>query len=512
MIHELLNDYRPEILLALGIVCFVLWKYSETRKLQHIPTYGSQIPLLSHWNGFRSLGRAKDILKDGCSVYKDQPFKVALPDGWRVVITNPELVEELRKAPEDTLSFDEAVNESLQIAYTLGPSIAENSYHIPVIRTVLNMKNLPSAFEEMNDEIIRALPDALPKHGRFALDFRIPQHMTMDIVARASNRVFVGLPLCRNPEYLEINKKFTLDVVATATVLKLFPEFMRPVVALAFPNVETSIRKVRGMVEPLVKEYNDHVQDLDTEFKDFDDRKPNQAFRIFADRLLDVASEEESSPDNISRRILALNFAALHTTSSTFTHALLHLAENPTYVEELRKEVEAVVHTSGWSLDSLKEMHKLGSFLAESHRVNAIGAVMMDRWVKKPFFFSDGTYLPAGTLVGVGVHSVHHDDHNYDSANEFNPWRFVPGADETTAPTIRMTKTSPTYLGFGHGKLACPGRFFAAMELHLMLAHVVLQYDVKYPDDEGRPENLWFGVSCIPNRNAKILLRKRETV
>ncbi|KAF8999930.1 cytochrome P450, partial [Hymenopellis radicata] len=433
--------------------------------------------------------------------YKDQPFKVALPDGWRVVITNPELVEELRKAPEDTLSFDEAVNESLQIAYTLGPSIAENSYHIPVIRTVLNMKNLPSAFEEMNDEIIRALPDALPKHGSHWISVS-PQHMTMDIVARASNRVFVGLPLCRNPEYLEINKKFTLDVVATATVLKLFPEFMRPVVALAFPNVETSIRKVRGMVEPLVKERRREVE------KSWEERG-----RGWRGSLLDVASEEESSPDSISRRILALNFAALHTTSSTFTHALLHLADNPTYVEELRKEVEAVVHTSGWSLDSLKEMHKLGSFLAESHRVNAMEqAIMMDRRVKKPFFFSDGTYLPAGTLVGVGVHSVHRDDHNYDSANEFNPWRFVPGADETTAPIIRMTKTSPTYLGFGHGKLACPGRFFAAMELHLMLAHVVLQYDVKYPDDEGRPENLWFGVSCIPNRNAKILLRKRETV
>ncbi|KAF8987058.1 cytochrome P450, partial [Hymenopellis radicata] len=246
----------------------------------------------------------------------------------------------------------------------------------------------------------------------------------------------------RNPEYLEINKQFTLDVVAKAAVLKLFPEFMRSVVALGFPNVETAIRKVRGKVEPLIKEYRNHVQDLDTEFKDFDDRKPNQAFGIFTDRLLDVASEEESSPENIARRILTLNFAALHTSSTSFTHALLHLADNPTYAEELRKEAKAVVHTSGWSVDSLKD--------AQARQF--LGRI-------KPFFFSDGTYLPAGTLVGVGVHYVRDDDHNYDSANEFNPWRFVPeaDADETTAPIIRMTKTSPTYLGFGHGKLACPG-------------------------------------------------------
>ncbi|KAF8913279.1 cytochrome P450 [Mucidula mucida] len=498
MIHELLNDYRPEILLVCGIACLVVWNFSETRKLRHIPTYGSEIPLISHWNGFRFIGRAKDIIRDGCSVYKDQPFKVALLDGWRVVITRPELVDELRKASEDTLSFHEAVNESIQITYTLGPSIAENDYHVPVIRTALNMKSLATAFEEMNDEIIRALPDALPKDDSHWISVS-PKDMIMDIVARASNRIFVGLPLCRNPEYLEINKKFTLDVVATAAVLRLFPEFMRPLVALALPSVESSIRKD-------IVATSRHG----SEFKDFDERKPDQAFRIFTDRLLDVASEQESSPDNVSRRLLTVNFAAIHTSSMTFTHALLHLADNPTYAEELRREVEAVVHTSGWSLDSLKVMHKLGSFLAESHRVNAIGAGQLThRRVKKPFVFSDGTYLPAGSLVGVGVHSIHQDEHNYDSASEFSPWRFVPDADTTTTPAMRMTKTSPMYLGFGHGRLACPGRFFAAMELHLMLAHIVLQYDVKFPDGEGRPENLWFGTTCIPNPKAKILFRKR---
>ncbi|KAF8913284.1 cytochrome P450, partial [Mucidula mucida] len=266
----------------------------------------------------------------------------------------------------------------------------------------------------MNDEIIRALPDALPKDDSHWISVS-PKDMTIDIVARAITH-------------------------------------------------RTSIRKVRGMVEPLIEEHRGRHQDLGSEFEEFDERKPKQAFRIFTDRLLDVASEQESSPDN------------------TFTHALLHLADNPTYAEELRREVEAVVHTSGWSLDSLKEMHKLGSFLAESHRVNAIGAVMMERRVKKPFVFSDGTYLPAGSLVGVGVHSIHQDEHNYDSASEFNPWRFVPDAARHN-PAMRMTKTSPKYLGFGHGRLACPGRFFAAMQLHLMLAHI-------FPDGEGRPENL----------------------
>ena len=42
-----------------------------------------------------------------------------------------------------------------------------------------------------------------------------------------------------------------------------------------------------------------------------------------------------------------------------------------------------------------------------------------------------------------------------------------------------------------------------------MLAHVVLNYDVKVADDGGRPENVWFGRSSLPNPKAQVLFRKR---
>jgi len=41
-----------------------------------------------------------------------------------------------------------------------------------------------------------------------------------------------------------------------------------------------------------------------------------------------------------------------------------------------------------------------------------------------------------------------------------------------------------------------------------MLAHVVLSYDVKLEQDV-RPPNEWFLTSCVPNRTAKVLFRKR---
>ncbi|KAF8662735.1 hypothetical protein AX14_007030 [Amanita brunnescens Koide BX004] len=65
------------------------------------------------------------------------------------------------------------------------------------------------------------------------------------------------------------------------------------------------------------------------------------------------------------------------------------------------------------------------------------------------------------------------------------------------------------YLLFGHGRHACPGRFFVANELKAMLAHILLNYDVKMANGGGRPEDMWFGRSSLPNTKAEVLFRKR---
>ncbi|KAF8964278.1 cytochrome P450 [Flammula alnicola] len=72
-----------------------------------------------------------------------------------------------------------------------------------------------------------------------------------------------------------------------------------------------------------------------------------------------------------------------------------------------------------------------------------------------------------------------------------------------------MVSLSYNYVTFGTGRHACPGRFFAVNELKAMLAHVLLTYDVKLPDDGPRPENVWFQVGCSPNSTAQVIFRKR---
>jgi hypothetical protein len=53
---------------------------------------------------------------------------------------------------------------------------------------------------------------------------------SMMVIARVSNRVFMGLPLCRNKRFLDLNIGFTIKVVISVITLNLLPKFLKPYV------------------------------------------------------------------------------------------------------------------------------------------------------------------------------------------------------------------------------------------------------------------------------------------
>ena len=83
--------------------------------------------------------------------------------------------------------------------------------------------------------------------------------------------------------------------------------------------------------------------------------------------------------------------------------------------------------------------------------------LLVGLWRKalKDFTFSDGTFLPKGTLVGIANRSIHHDEKFYESANVFKPFRFAEmhGEDGDGAKN-QFVSTTMEYLAFGHGKHA----------------------------------------------------------
>ena len=55
------------------------------------------------------------------------------------------------------------------------------------------------------------------------------------------------------------------------------------------------------------------------------------------------------------------------------------------------------------------------------------------------------------------------------------------------------------------------GRFFAASELKLILAHLVLRYDIKLVEEGKRPANFFLLMGTNPNMYGKVMLRTRRS-
>ncbi|KAF8467582.1 cytochrome P450 [Russula ochroleuca] len=184
--------------------------------------------------------------------------------------------------------------------------------------------------------------------------------------------------------------------------------------------------------------------------EDWDD-KPNDMLMW----LMSEAKGVERSVDGVARRLLFINFASIHTTSLTLTQVLYRLLANPEYIKPLRDEVDAVITEEGWTKAGIDKMHKIDSFLRETQRLDGLGLVTMRRLALRPFTFSNGVTVPAGTLIAIPTNATHRDESIYSNADKFDGFRFarLRGSKEDTVTSRYQTvSTSSENLSFGLGR------------------------------------------------------------
>ncbi|PAV15395.1 cytochrome P450 [Pyrrhoderma noxium] len=491
------NNIRPShvalsVLFALSAAQYLGIKRREV----NAPSAGSYGWLLSFIEAKEWYENSRKLIQEATEKFKGKTFKIPQYDRWVVVVSSPKLIDELRRAPDDVLSFTHANDEIFSAKHTFGGLTTGDHRAIPVVRQKLT-QNISNIFDGVFEEISQGYTDFIDAKGDEWVT-RYAMHVVARVVFRASNRVFVGLPLCRNDVFMGINVQHALDVVNVANSIKPYPFFMKPFVARFTTNLPATSKHASELLRPLIEERLKHSGQSEDEWPD----KPNDLLQWFID-------ETEPEKRNVMRHtydILALNFAAIHTSSNTMSDALYHLAARPEFVAPLREEVEKVVAEEGWSKASMQKLRKIDSFLRETLRYRGIDFLTMRRKVLKDYTLSDGTHLPKGTLVAVNSHAVHHNSELYDNPNEFQPFRYSSIRDQSLEESTRnqMVATASSYIGFGHGKHACPGRFFAANELKAMLAYVVLNYDLKLPDGEQKE------ITFESELRGPIMFRKRQ--
>ncbi|KAF8637705.1 hypothetical protein AX16_010780 [Volvariella volvacea WC 439] len=476
--------------------------YINARKspqLNAIPALGFSGALMSYFTSIKGTFKLKSMVQKALPKFNGSPFRIPMIQKWVVVVSTPQLIDELRRAPDDALSFHEASAEALQIDYTIGPEVRRSQYHTLSIRTSLN-RNLAVCFPDLYDEIKLVASELIPPTDDW---LPIPAYNTiMRIICRSSNRIFVGPPFCRDLDYCKLNEEFTLQVVIAGTILMCFPSFLRPLAARFFTNVESCIQRGIRHLGPMIR---DRVEQEENYGKERADR-PND----LVSWLLDYAQPHQREERDLVVRILTANLAAIHTTTMASTHILYDIASRPEYVEPLREEIQDVIDKEGWTKAAMDKMNKLDSFIRESQRISGTGALVMVRKALKDFTFSDGTTVPAGHFAAVCAIAVHHDPKNYEDPYSFRAFRFADlRQQEDESLKHQAANPSLDWLTFGSGRHACPGRFMAINQIKAMFAHMLLNYDMKTVDGV-RPKDIEFGQTNMPNPKAKILFRKRS--
>ncbi|EIN06118.1 cytochrome P450 [Punctularia strigosozonata HHB-11173 SS5] len=460
--------------------------------LAPIPTIGYNNLLLSYIDAVRFFGRGKDVLAEGYAKHKGGFYKVALWDRWLVVVSGP-MAEEMRRLPDDTMSFTDFVNDYFAQKFIFGSDLIDNPYHLHLIPSKLT-KNLGSLFDDVREEVLVAFKELVPEKDDEWVVFPAMDAMRT-VVCRTSNIIFVGQPLCRDIGWQNLNMRLAMGNQVASDRSLLIPRPLKPLLAPLLLNVDITAREASVYLQPLVEERQRQYEQHGIDYPD----KPND----FLTWMMDGAEGPPRSLDDMARRILHLNFGAIHTSTLIMTHVIYNLATNPElWLQPLREEVERVAMT---------KMHKIDSFIKESSRVNALSGISLLRMTLKDYTFSDGTFIPKGTSLAAPTTATHEDSVIYEDPLTFKPWRFSDMREGSESAKHQFVNTSPEFLTFGHGKHACPGRFFAANELKMILAHIVMYYDVQLENESHiRPPNSYLAVNCIADPKANVCLRKRR--
>ncbi|KIV88039.1 hypothetical protein PV10_08969 [Exophiala mesophila] len=275
----------------------------------------------------------------------------------------------------------------------------------------------------------------------------------------------------------------------------------------------------------------------------------------FLSRFLKIQHEQSipssanpSSDDNsealmsdstiLSNLFMNIN-AGSDTIASTLRAIFYHLLKNPSSLEALRAELDAAADASTittpcptWA-QTQNHLPYLCATVKEGLRLNPALSLPLERVVPSggltlvhdeedmdtspqvpptatstpqapPPTKYQSTYLPPGTIVGINpwVHHRHTTRTFGHDADTWNPNRWLTNEEKSTK------KMEHAMLAFGAGKRSCLGKNIALLELHKVVAALVLRFDIELvsQDKDWTVRNAW----ALSQTGIDVRIRRRQ--
>lgn len=200
--------------------------------------------------------------------------------------------------------------------------------------------------------------------------------------------------------------------------------------------------------------------------------------------LLEIFIKAKSDPstkltdEGIISEFIGFFFAGTDTTSYLISHACYFIASRPDITKRLRDEI-----SSHWSLgkpltfDIINKFEYLHAFLKEVHRWVSIAFNTGDRQATKDHKILDLT-IQKGTNVVIGFRTMSFNPKFFKNPYEFDPDRFL-----RKDPEEKFNSDPFTWVPFSAGRANCLGQHVAMAESRVIMAHILMRYDLILPEN-----------------------------
>ncbi|KAF6843909.1 trichothecene c-8 hydroxylase [Colletotrichum musicola] len=439
---------------------------------------------------------SREIMLRAKTTFGKNPYKMHT-DWGNVVVLAPEFIHELRSDPR--LDFlTPACDDSH--GYIPGFEPFNGGDYMPKVVTKYLTKALTKLTKPISQEATTAFRDYLADSTEW--HEITPKDDILQIVSRMSTRVFMGAELCRDKNWVKASADYTAAAFSIGWELSHWPRWSRPYVHWFLPGcweVRRLLTEARRVLKP-------HLDRRDA-------RKAEALARgekgvIFDDSIEWIEDVKGGRYFDPAIEQISLSVVAIHTTSDLLQQTMIDLVRNQHLIEPLREECIRVLSAEGLKKTALYNLKLMDSVIKETQRLKPVLLSTWRRLATADIELSNGFVVRKGQKI-ISTNTHMWDETWYENPLEYDGYRFLRMRSTDEEKHAHLVSTSAKHPAFGHGQHACPGRFFAANEIKIALAHLLLKYDWKLP--EGlEPKPLPYGMILMPDPSTKLLIRRRK--
>ncbi|KAF7513028.1 hypothetical protein GJ744_011294 [Endocarpon pusillum] len=239
------DDRDPTHMAILGLIMALFAKFALTfsDSSKKAPYVGFRSVFEPAWLVRLRFARgAIPMINEGYEKFKNSMYRVCRNDKDLLVISN-KYVDELRNLPRDKLSSIQALVINMIGKYSGIDIMLRGDLSTRMLQSKLT-PNLAIFTTDMKDELNYGLSKDMPECEGCWVEVDIYK-VLLHIIARISNRVFVGIEACRNKDWLEASIRYPENVSMAMMIMKSFPSWTHPVVAWFLPCVWRINRYIR---------------------------------------------------------------------------------------------------------------------------------------------------------------------------------------------------------------------------------------------------------------------------